>query len=82
MQGKGLVTLGDYIYFGNFFDEKFDGSGILLFKSVSGREEGNREKGTHINDPFFWPDGDVYEGNFRNGLLHGAGTYYSLEGDI
>lgn len=30
-----------------------------------------------VDDPFFWPDGDIYEGNFKDNVFDGEGSYYS-----
>ena len=29
-----------------------------------------------------WPDGAKYEGNWRDGLQHGKGKFYHVDGDV
>lgn len=62
MNGKGeFVWPDNKRYKGNLFID------IYLGSYVNGRKEGYGE--------FYWPDGKYYKGYWKNGTMHGGGTY-------
>ena len=58
----------------------FHGQGTLTYS------DGARYQGEYKNDQrsgsgrFFFPNGDMYDGQIKNGMFHGQGTYFYLNG--
>ncbi len=87
--GRGMLTFsnGDR-YEGEFVEGEISGQGRLylangdLFGTYSDLEGGFDSRGLQGCGAYVAKNGTRYRGEFRNGLLHGRGTYNSAEGVI
>ncbi|CAD8209023.1 unnamed protein product [Paramecium pentaurelia] len=74
-QGKGKLENEQFIYEGEFENNKICGQGVLIEKENGWRQEGQFKdgkldgKGVYIRSL-----GDYYEGEFKQGQRHGKGT--------
>jgi len=68
------------IYYGGITDGKPSGNGVYLGrKNLSGLSFirfGQWEKGKQTGGGIRWSDGDIYEGEYKNGFLSGNGTFW------
>ena len=79
--GYGEEISKAYNYNGNFYQDKKNGEGKIIYKNSNEIYEGN-----FINNAltgkgvYTWGNGDYYTGDFINGKMHGNGEYIWPEG--
>ena len=82
--GKGEEDSSEGKFVGNFYHDKKNGKGKMIFKS-----SGDIYEGDYKNDLFdgeghyIWKmTGQEYTGEYKNGLMHGKGLYEWNEGEF
>jgi len=82
-KGNGKETTIDYVYSGNFSNDKKNGQGKLVFKATLDSYEGifidNQITG---NGQYIWATQDSYIGTFIDGKMDGKGIYRWRNGRI
>lgn len=79
--GLGYESGKDYIYEGEFHQDKKHGKGQITYLNSN-----EVYSGTFIDNAltglgkYTWANGDIYIGNFLNGKMHGKGEYNWPEG--
>ena len=75
-EGKGIIRFanGD-VYFGDWADDKFHGTGIYIFQNLE-RYEGELFKGAkHGKGTYFYRNGSVYVGDWADNFKNGMGKF-------
>jgi hypothetical protein len=71
--GKGtFYSGGEYTYKGNFKDGRFNGQGKIEYNSGE-NFEGLFKNDEKIKGKWIFENGDIYEGEIKNGASHGKG---------
>lgn len=79
--GQGTENGKDYIYSGEFSQDRKHGQGKIVY--LNSKEE---YKGVFVNNSltgkgeYTWANGDIFLGDFINGKMHGFGEYRWPEG--
>ena len=77
MEGIGMVTYKNKKeYLGEFKEGNKTGYGIMKWPTEE-IYEGLWEKDTFKFGEYFWPNGNVFLGNFQNDNVNGYGTFYN-----
>ena len=66
---------------GEFKNDSFEGFGIAIFAN-GGRFEGEWEKSDIKLGTYYYPKGDIYEGEFKDSEKEGYGIFYYSDGTI
>ena len=77
MDGTGkIVYKNKKQYLGQFKEGNKSGYGIMKWPTEE-KYEGSWEKDTFKFGEYFWPNGNVFLGNFQNDTVNGFGTFYN-----
>jgi hypothetical protein len=79
-KGREESRFGDFIYDGNFKNDKYDGSGIMSWANGSryvGQFVNNLKHGTGRE---WYGQGDRYQGEYKDGNIDGRGEYIKADG--
>ncbi len=86
--GQGVFNSLTYRYEGDFHENDHHGKGTYInpLKGIKYTGDWSNNKITghgvfYFNDDYPNNKGDIYEGQFLDGLCHGKGTYYYANGD-
>jgi hypothetical protein len=81
--GKGEEDSNEGYFVGNFYHDKKNGKGKMIYKLT-----GDEYEGDYKNDLFdgkghyIWKEtGQQYDGDYKNGLMHGKGLFEYSEGE-
>ena len=81
--GKGEEDSNEGYFVGNFYHDKKNGKGKMIYKLT-----GDGYEGDYKNDLFdgkghyIWKEtGQQYDGDYKNGLMHGKGLFEYSEGE-
>ncbi len=74
--GFGKEESDEFIYEGEYKNDKKNGKGKLFFKNLNDSYEGNFEDNDiNGNGIYKWENGEIYKGNFLKGKMNGEGKY-------
>jgi hypothetical protein len=80
--GIGTITWSDGSYYsGNWVSGNRTGKGTYVW-SDGLRFEGIWQDGKRINGKLFYPNGNLYEGEFKNDVISGYGTFTWKDGSV
>ena len=80
-EGFGEEISKDYNYTGNFYQDKKNGDGKIIYKDSKEIYVGNFINNALTGKGLYtWANGDNYTGDFINGKMHGTGEYLWPEG--
>jgi len=81
--GLGKEIISEYIYSGNFSNDKKNGKGKLIFKTTHDSYEGNFIENQMTGKGYYiWANKDSFKGTFVNGKMDGNGVYKWKNGRI
>ena len=76
MDGTGTINYKNKKeYIGEFKEGNKSGYGIMKWPTEE-KYEGSWEKDSFKFGEYFWPNGNIYLGNFKNDYVNGFGTFY------
>lgn len=79
-QGQGKYTHGEYVYEGEWSNDKMHGVGKFLYASGASYEGDWVDNVYSGKGKYTFPDGTVYEGDFADNTMHGEGVYTDAAG--
>ena len=82
--GKGEEESNEGKFVGNFYHDKKNGKGKMIFKNSGDIYEGNYKNDLFDGQGHYvWKmTGQEYTGEYKNGLMHGKGLYEWSEGEF